>query len=605
MGRTTSSTATGRTGNNGRAVGSPSPASDKPAPDGSEPVDRPAVATTGGEPADNAAPLDMILADGALGPVRRLLPGGPGARLTAELARRPGAAGRRACDLADELGQILLGRSEVSPGKRDRRFSDEAWQDNPVLRRVLQTYLATSEAARALLSDAELDWRDRSRLEFAVDNLVAALAPSNNPLISPLAWKALIDSGGGNIVRGMRNLVTDMAGAPRVPTMVRPDAFEVGVDLAVTPGAVVLRTEMFELIQYRPQTATVRSRPLLVVPPVINKYYIADLAPGRSLVEYLVQGGQQVFMISWRNPDVRHREWGMDDYGQAILEALDAALTVTGADAATVLGFCSGGTLQSMALAALQQEGRLAERVAGFALTVCVLDQTQAGVAGALLDERTAAAAAAVSRARGYLDGRTLAEVFAWMRPDDLIWSYWVNNYLQGRDPAPFDILSWNADTTRMTARLHADFLDLALRNALTDAGAAHMLDQPVDLSSIDTDGYVVAGIADHISPWQGCYRSAALFGGSTRFVLSTSGHIAAIVNPPDNPKATHQVSENLTAEADEWQRTTPMTQGSWWPDYLEWLTERSGPERDAPAELGGAGLVALDAAPGVYVLDR
>jgi len=367
----------------------------------------------------------------------------------------------------------------------------------------------------------------------------------------------------------------------------------------------VLRTEAFELIQYTPQTPTVRIRPLLVVPPVINKYYLADLAPERSLVEYLVRGGQQVFMISWRNPDVRHREWGTDTYGQAILEALDAALAVTGADAATLLGFCSGGTLQSMALAALQQRGELGDKVAGFALGVCVLDQARAGVAAAALDDGTATAAATASAARGYLDGRTLAEVFAWLRPNDLIWNYWVNNYLQGKDPAAFDILFWNADTTRMTAALHRDFLELGLRNALVRPGAASMLGEPVDLSAITLDGYVVAGVADHISPWEACYRSAQLFGGDTRFVLSTSGHIAAIVNPPTNPKATYQVSTDLGADPAGWQRGTATTEGSWWPDYLAWLSQRSGPDRDAPQALGGGGLVPLDPAPGRYVLDR
>jgi polyhydroxyalkanoate synthase len=309
-------------------------------------------------------------------------------------------------------------------------------------------------------------------------------------------------------------------------------------------------------------------------------------------------------MISWRNPDARHRDWGLDTYGGAITEALDAALQVTGADAASLLGFCSGGTLQSMVLAALARRGELAGKVAGFGLAVCVLDQEQAGVAGALLDASTAKAAAAVSGARGYLDGRMLAEVFAWLRPDDLIWNYWVNNYLQGRDPAPFDILFWNADTTRMAARLHHDFLDLGLANALVTPGAATMLGEPVDLSAVTVDGYVVAGVADHISPWQNCYRSAQLFGGDTRFVLSTSGHIAAIVNPVENRKAAHQVAVP-DGEADGWRRATPVTSGSWWPDYLTWLGERSGAERDAPAELGAPGLPALDAAPGTYVLDR
>jgi polyhydroxyalkanoate synthase subunit PhaC len=570
-----------------------------------EPAAAPAGPTTTVGHTETAAPLDLLLTDGAVGPLRRLAPAGPGLRWAADLAGRPTTIVRRLRDLSAELGQVAIGRSTGAAGERDRRFRDDAWRTNPILRRILQAYLATSGTAEALLADAHLDWRDRTRLQFALDNLVAALAPSNHPLISPTAWKALIDSGGANVVQGVRNLVTDLVEAPRVPTMVRPDAFEVGVDLAVTPGAVVLRTETFELIQYTPQTPTVRTRPLLIVPPVINKYYLADLAPGRSLVEYLVRGGQQVFMISWRNPDVRHRGWNIDTYGQAILDALDAALAVADADAATVLGFCSGGTLQSMALAALQQRGQLNPKVGSFALAVCVLDQAEAGMAAASLDDTTARAAATASATRGYLDGRTLAEVFAWLRPNDLIWNYWVNNYLQGNDPPPFDILFWNADTTRMTAALHRDFLDLALRNALGAPGQESILGEPVDLAAITIDGYVVAGVADHISPWQACYRSAQLFGGQTRFVLSTSGHVAAIVNPPTNAKATHQVSADLGAEAAGWQRGTAMTQGSWWPDYLAWLSQRSGPDRDAPKALGGAGLMPLDAAPGVYVLDR
>jgi len=563
------------------------------------------AAATAGDPAEAAAPLDMLLADGAFGPLHRLLPGGPGLRWGVELARRPRSVLRRVGDLGRELRRITLGRCELAPDARDRRFADGAWRTNPLLRRVVQGYLAAGGTTRALLADAELGWRDRTRLEFAVDNALAALAPSNNPLVNPVAWKALIDTGGASAVRGLRNLLNDLGTPPRVPTMVRPDAFAVGTDLAVTPGAVVLRTPVYELIQYTPQTPTVRTRPLLIVPPVINKYYITDIAPGRSLVEYLVQGGQQVFMISWRNPDARHRDWGLDRYGEAILEALDTVLGVTEADAASVLGLCSGGTLLSMALSTLAARGELSEQVAGFALAVCVLDQARAGTAGALLDGRAAQAATALSQARGYLDGRVLAEVFAWLRPDDLIWNYWVNNYLQGRDPAPFDILFWNADTTRMPARLHREFLDLAVRNALVEPGACSMLGAPVDLSAITVDGYVVAGVADHISPWQSCYRSARLFGGEIRFVLSTSGHIAAIVNPPDNRKAAHQLCDDVSAEPEQWRRTTAPTAGAWWPDHLAWLGARSGPQREAPAQLGGPGLPPLDPAPGTYVHDR
>ena len=553
--------------------------------------------------ADQAVALDMLLVDGALWPAIRLLPANAAVRLVLEVARHPGGALRRAGELAEELGRVALGTSALAPGPKDRRFADEAWRSNPVLRRLLQAYLATSSAGTELVAEADLDWRDRERLTFAMDNLVAALAPSNNPLLNPLGWRAAAQSRGGSALTGARNLVADLVSAPRVPTMVASDAFEVGKDIAVTPGAVVLRTEVFELIQYTPRTEQVHTRPLVLVPPVINKYYIADLRPGRSLIEYLVHNGQQVFVISWRNPDARHRGWNMDTYGQAILDALDAARRITAADSVIPLGFCSGGILLSMALAALAHRGE-ADRFAGFVLGVCVLDQSRAGTASALIDERTAALAKFASSVRGYLDGRALAEVFAWLRPNDLVWNYWVNNYLQGRQPPAFDILYWNADTTRMATGLHHAFVDMGLANALTKPGGITMLGAPVDLTEVKADGYVLAGVADHISPWQSCYRGARLFGGDVTFVLSSSGHIASIVNPPENPKASYRAART-GGDAEEWQAGTPPTKGSWWPDFLAWLVERSGPERPAPSALGGPDHPAVAAAPGEYVLER
>jgi polyhydroxyalkanoate synthase subunit PhaC len=391
---------------------------------------------------------------------------------------------------------------------------------------------------------------------------------------------------------------------PRVPAMVEPDAFGVGVDLAVSPGSVVLRTPVFELIQYRPATATVRQVPLLIVPPVINKFYVLDLAPGRSMVEYLVSQGLQVFMISWRNPDSRHAQWDLDTYGQAVLDAMDATSRVTGSESTALAGTCSGGIIAAMVAAHLADIG-LQDRIATLTLLVTVLDQAHAGLASAVVDERTAQVAAAASRARGYLDGRTLAEVFAWLRPNDLIWNYWVNNYLLGRKPPPFDILFWNADTTRMSAGLHHDFLRLGVGNALVSPGTATMLGSPVDLGRVDRDSYIVAGITDHICPWQSCYRSTRMLGGTPRFVLSTSGHIAAMVNPPGNAKARYQVAADCPDDAGEWLRRAETAQGSWWSDYAGWLTERSGAERAAPAELGGSGLLPLGEAPGTYVYDR
>jgi polyhydroxyalkanoate synthase len=554
--------------------------------------------------AEMAAPLDLLLAAAALGPLRRFLPGGAGLRLAAGLGRRPGRLSHRATWLAGELARVGLGSSTLAPSARDRRFSDPTWTSNPLLRRLVQAYVAAGRTLENLLADADLDWRDAERLTFVVDNLVQALAPSNNPATSPAFWKALVDSRGGSVVRGARHLVADLATPPRVPSMVEADAFEVGADLAVTPGSVVLRTPMYELLQYQPQTPRVRRVPLLVVPPTINKYYILDLAPGRSLVEYLVQHGQQVFVISWRNPDVRHRAWGADAYGQAILEAQQATRRICRTDSSLLLGLCSGGILAAMVAAHLAATGKL-DRVAGISLAVTVLDQARAGTAAAALDEATARAAIAASAARGFLDGRALAEVFAWLRPGDLIWNYWVNNYLQGRTPPAFDILYWNADTTRMTAGLHRDFVRLAVDNALTRPGEAGMLGSPLDLNKVDVDAYVVAGVADHLCPWQSCYRSAQLLGGRTRFVLSTSGHVASIVNPPGNAKATFRTASELPPDPGDWLGQAVTEPGSWWPDYIRWLEEHGGGEKASPRRLGAAGFRPIDPAPGTYVVDR
>jgi polyhydroxyalkanoate synthase len=551
-----------------------------------------------------SAPLDMLLTAAAFGPARWITPRADALRLTAAMATHPRLIAGRGWQLLSELSRVTLGTSTLRPSRRDRRFADPGWTGNPWLRRSVQAYLAAAQTAESLVEDADLEWADAERARFAVRNLVDALAPSNNPVVNPAAWKAAIDTGGVSALTGLRRLISDLAAPPRVPSMVEPDAFEVGRDLAVTPGAVVLQTPVFELIQYSPATAKVRQTPLLIVPPTINKFYVLDLAPGRSLAEYLVRSGQQVFMISWRNPDARHARWDLDTYGQAVLDALDAVSRITHSDQAALTGVCSGGIISAMVVAHLAQTGQQ-DRIAAFTLLASVLDQERAGLASAVIDERRAQAAAAASQARGYLDGRSLAEVFAWLRPNDLIWNYWVNNYLLGRPPPPFDILFWNADTTRMTAGLHRDFLQLAVANALAKPGGATMLGSPVDLSLVDRDSYLVAGIADHICPWQSCYRSTQMLGGGTRFVLSTSGHIAAMVNPPGNDKASYQLAKETPADPQGWLRQAETCSGSWWPDYTAWLAERCGPEKAAPRKLGGGGLTPQSAAPGTYVYDH
>ncbi|MBM7806167.1 class II poly(R)-hydroxyalkanoic acid synthase [Geodermatophilus bullaregiensis] len=579
----------------------------RPSPDSPRPRSAP-VRDTGPAEAPEASEavmgLDMVLVDGARGPLRRMIPPARTvARLGAALARKPDVVARRSGGLVRELGGIVTGRSEIAPNPKDRRYTDPAWAGNPLLKRAMQAHIAAAQTAASLVEDADLEWQDDERIRFTLTNVVDALAPSNS-LLNPLLWKAVIDTGGRNAVSGVRRLVSDLASAPRVPSMVDPDAFTVGEDLAVTPGAVVLRTPVFELIQYRPTTERVRSVPLVIVPPTINKYYVTDLAPGRSIVEHYVAAGQQVFMISWRNPDERHADWGLDAYGQAVLDAMDAAEKITGSDRVALQGFCSGGIIQAMVLAHLADTGAL-HRVAASSYAVTVLDWSHAGTIGALMDEEAVREATEKSRQKGYLDGATLAEVFAWLRPNDLVWNYWVNNYLQGKPPPAFDILFWNADTTRMTAGLHRDFIDVSVGNLLTKPGAATMLGSPVDLSAVDVDAYVTAGIADHLCPWQSCYRTTQLLGGRSRFVLSTAGHIASLVNPPSNPKASFQVAPETPADPEQWLASAAKEKGSWWPDFMAWLGERAGDEVPAPTSLGSEELPPLTDAPGTYVFDK
>jgi polyhydroxyalkanoate synthase subunit PhaC len=556
-------------------------------------------------PDELAAPLDLLLISATRPFARRMTPNASWARLGANLAKQPGAVAGRVGALTRELGGIAAGRSHRAPARADKRFADAAWEQNPLLHRIMQAYLAGSETAEGLLADAGLDWRDAEKMRFVFDNVVEGLAPTNNPLLSPLGWKALIDTGGFSAVRGAKAFARDMLSQPRVPAMVEPDAFAVGETVAISKGAVVLQTSQFELIQYVPQTPKVNTVPLLIVPPVINKFYVMDIAPGRSMIEYFVQQGQQVFVVSWRNPQARHRDWGFDTYGAAIIDALDAVQKIAGTDRAHLMGTCSGGILAAMTAAHLSDIGE-ADRIAGLTLAVTVLDQTRAGFAPAMMSDRAAQAAIRVSGRKGYLDGRAMAEMFAWLRPTDLVWRYWVNNYVQGRTPGAFDVLFWNADTTRMTAALHRDMVLMGLNNALVTPGAVSMLGTPVDLSQITSDAYVIGGLTDHICPWQATYRSARLLGSKdNRYVLSTSGHIQALVNPPGNPKASFRTGSVDVEDAQEWLDSAAKASDSWWPDYTRWLAERSGPEIDTPKMLGGEELPPLGPAPGSYVMEK
>jgi polyhydroxyalkanoate synthase subunit PhaC len=550
----------------------------------------------------DAAGLDVLLTDAAVGGPPRFLAVGTATQAVTRLARRPRALARQLGRFGSELGEIAAGRSERAPEGRDRRFGDPAWQNNWLLRRLLQSYLALSATVDELIGEAELDWRAERQARFAAQNLLDALAPTNFPWSNPAVLREIVDQGGLNLVRGARHFVSDVSHSPRLPASVDTSKFEVGGNIAATPGSVVMRNEVLELIQYEPRTAEVREVPALIIPPTINKYYIVDIAPGRSLVEWMLGEGQQVFVISWRNPSAGHAHFDLDTYAEAIADARDAVAEITGQERVHGVAACSGGIISAGLLGHLAAVGRLHE-FASLTLLVCVLDNARGGTTAAMTSRDVAAAAVEMSKRKGYLDGRALAEIFAWLRPNDLIWSYVVNNYLLGKQPPAFDILYWNQDTVRLAAGLHRDFIKLALENPLTRPGAQEVLGTPIDAGAVDLDSYIVAGLNDHIVPWENAYRTTQLLGGESRFVLSTSGHIQAIVNPPSpESRSSYRTAETNPATAEKWFEEASKHQGSWWTDWDSWLAERSGERKPAPTELGSAKHKPSAKAPGSYV---
>ena len=545
------------------------------------------------------AALDVLLTDASDGTRSRFVRPGAAVSVAAGLARRPNRAARRAAHLGAELARVAGGRSELRPAKRDRRFADPAWESSWLFRRLLQTHLAVSETVDGLITDADPGWRAERQARFASSNVLDALAPTNFPWTNPAVIKASVDEGGMNLVRGARHFVRDFQ---RLPSTVDTSKFSVGENLALTPGAVVLRTDVFELIHYTPQTPEVRTVPLLFVPPTINKYYVLDLAPGRSMVEWLVQQGQQVFVMSWRNPDAAQGHFDLDTYAGAVLEARDAVASITRSRTVHLNGACSGGLISAGVLGHLAAEGHLG-KVASVTLLVAALDNERAGTASALVNREMAAAAVAESARRGYLDGQALEGVFTWLRPNDLVWNYVVSNYLLGKRPPAFDVLFWNQDTVRLAAGLHRDFIRMGLENSLARPGTLEVLGSQVDLGAVDLDSNIVAGSTDHIIPWENAYRSTQLLGGTPRFVLSTSGHIQALVNPPSpESRSSYRVADLYPSAPEAWAEKAATLPGSWWTDYDQWLAQRSGELKPAPARLGNARFKAQAKAPGSYV---
>ncbi|HEX4238935.1 MAG TPA: alpha/beta fold hydrolase [Xanthobacteraceae bacterium] len=525
--------------------------------------------------------------------------------LLAETLNHPTAAVRQYMALLAELGRIATGSSELAPDPKDRRFADPAWRDNAVYRALAQGYFAWANALYRFLDDARFDTSNAERARFLISLLVDALSPTNALAGNPAALKKLVETGGLSLLHGLENFIGDLVRNGGLPAQVDTRNFAVGKNLATTPGAVVLRTDVMELIQYQPLTEQVHKRPLLIAPPQINKFYVFDLAPEKSIIRYCLDGGLQTFIIGWKNPTAAERGFGLETYIAALEEAVDAMREITGCDDVNIWGSCSGGITTSAFLAHLAARGEA--KVHSATVAVCLLDMAMAHntTAGLFVTADSIAAAKNASQLSGVVEGKELARMFAWMRPNDLIWNYWVNNYLLGNAPPAFDVLYWNNDTTRLPARLHADFLDLIDANPFVNAGRLIARGTPLDMAQVDLDSYVIAGLSDHITPWQGCYNTARLYGERSTFVLANSGHIQSLINPPGNPKTCFWTAASNAAEALAWREQAAKHGGSWWPHWREWIKARSGEIKSAPVELGSKQNPPLAAAPGQYVLER
>jgi polyhydroxyalkanoate synthase len=569
-----------------RASAAPPPESPPPAPETVE--ERASDAILGANPFLGIDRREQVMALG---------------RLTTRLAVKPGTLTRESLSLARELAAVAAGRSSIEPARGDRRFTDTTWRENPAYRRAMQGYLAWSRSAGRVVDGAGLDWRNTERARFAATLVTEALAPTNTLAGNPAALKRSFETGGRSLLRGARNLLHDVRHNRGMPSQVDRSPFVPGRNIAASPGAVVHRSEVCEVIRFTPTTAEVSARPLVMIPPQINKYYIMDLAPGRSFIEHAVANGIQFFSISWRNPRRRHRDWDLDTYVQGCLDAIGTACEVTGARDVNLMGLCAGGITTAITLA--HMAAAKDPRVHSVTLPVTMLDMSVPSTAGIFSSERLAASAVRESRRRGVLSGSEMARVFAWMRPNDLVWNYWVNNYLMGNPPPAFDILAWNNDTTNLPAALHAQFLRILLDNALTRPGEIEVLGTPIDLGAIEVPAYVLAGVTDHITPWRACYRATGLLGGESTFVLSNSGHIQALVNPPGNPRASYFTGPEPGPDPDAWRAAATENRDSWWGHWLDWVRARSGPMRPAPERLGSHRNPPLEAAPGSYVLEQ
>jgi len=502
---------------------------------------------------------------------------------------------------AAEALKILEGSSTLEPIADDFRFKDSLWRDSTLLRTMVQLYLALDRSLRAWLDEVPITNEDRRRLAFLIEQAIAGLAPSNLPL-NPTALKRAESTGGASLVSGLRHWIDDALNNRFMPRQIRPGAYWIGRELALTPGAVVYRDDVLELIQYAPQTPNVRRRPVLLLPPQINKYYVFDLKPQNSMIGHLLKAGLQIFVISWRNPTKEQAHWSLDTYVRSSLDAMHAMCSITKSRTLGVISACAGGLTAMALLGYLAETGK--RLVTNHSLLVTCLFPNEGSDLELFATPELLERVREAVRAEGVMDGGDLSRIFFWMRPTELVWRFWINNYLLGKDPPRLDVLQWDNDPTRLPAALHSDFLDMHLRDVFRSPGALSVLGRKIDFRKLEADSYVVGGEDDRMMPWRGCFRTCQEFRGRHVFVLSTSGHVQSILRPPRVANKHYYVNDAILSTPDAWLQGATRVEGSWWGHWHDWLNRMSGATKKAPAELGGIGFPTLMPAPGRYVLD-
>ncbi len=512
-------------------------------------------------------------------------------------------------DLWQAASERMAGRKTqavIEPSPTDKRFKDEQWAENVVFDFIKQSYLLSADSLQGLVQSVEgLDDKTARKVQFYTRQFVDAMAPTNFVFTNPTVLQATLDSGGDNLVKGLQNLLADLErGRGQLQIrMTDLKAFKPGENVAVTPGKVIFQNELMQLLQYNPSTPTVCQRPFLFISPWINKFYIMDMRPKNSMVKWMVDQGFTVFMTSWINPDERLAHKTFDDYLLACVEAMDAIEQATGEREINAAGYCLGGTLLLSTLAYLAAKDD--QRVKSAICFACMTDFSEPGELEVFIDEELITLLEKQMGERGYLDGSQMAGVFSMLRANDLIWYFVVNNYLLGNDPYPFDLLYWNSDSTRMPRDMHSFYVrNMYQKNLLREPGGITLAGVPIDLRQIKTPVCFLSAYEDHIAPWTSTYAGTQLVGGPVKFVLSGSGHIAGVINPASSNKYGYWLNPNTPPNPDDWFKDAVKQEGSWWPDWLEWLQPNVGPQ--IPARTPGDGkLKPVEDAPGSYVKMR